>query len=1098
MMINLKRQKGSILLPYLGFFAISAGVAGYYVSQTKLIDTENEFLKNTSVQVEQLQAAQLSCFSDLRRWCTPGELPNYLSGDTATLNGDITFVQDGDNLRFSVNMSNDREANVLSELLVNSTSAASIATSTIRPPTEASIFSDRLQRYESTTNPDRMVMATDLDLGLNQLPNIGALDAQRITSDNIVADVLSTQRTIVNSELDLDGNRIISNSGDIEIIAGTVQLNNDLTVTDNVSLNNASINNVNAIDANSANIDQLSSTSMSGVDGNFNNVFADSVNVTDVIANTANIDNLTNTNSNFVTAIGDSLTVNSVNSTSANIDDFVSDDAIINQLSASNLNAQNGVIEQLTSQQINTNNISSNSAVIDNASINTLSSTNGSANVLSSNALTAAIGSINNLTVNNTLINDDEFVVNGTIGVQYFTGNGPVSMNDAVVNNAVIDDVNVTTLDINDTDAALTNLRVVDITVTETGANIAEIVDVWVNDNFTADEIVATIGQANLLEVDNANIANGIFTTLNMQSGSVNNAYAALLVSNDITSNSMSADTINAQNANIGRFEVGTLNVDVATGQFIADDYNGDNYYASGDFFTQQGSLNTNANNLVALYNALDNCVNVTGYCLEKEPDFLLECNSCEQRAQQFNFTSELRVTVGECLQGCTIDFDIDGMNAISGCSSRSFAAGYSGTLVCRVGAQVPSATTSVFNPVVTMANARRAEFNSSITSTITYENTTPRSPQFRLTCTDCNKADDSGIYESTINVEIQQCAEGCELSFNVGSLSVVSGCNTQSFVAGYTGTASCRVRTNLGPEQTLTERVTATLSNTLFGDSSSLFADVNYENTEVASNPPQFTLACANCTQASTGGSYTVDLVLNITNCEQGCFIDWNVPNFDSYTNCNDRNVAAGFTGSITCRATKFVSEQQTFTSTANVTLTNNSTNESVTRSRAISLRNTSVPPVILQEQDVRDSISSYNYESSFIVYNSVRDRTPRARTRTSDEYYDEDGTFIDPSIGDTGGSNTKRILSLNYVSGSLCDTDGCSVSVLGNVDSGTTSDVCTTTTSGSGLASATLDTGRTGSVGGCVAEVTLRVTHDSSGTSTDIVVSLVPLVAQ
>ena len=325
----------------------------------------------------------------------------------------------------------------------------------------------------------------------------------------------------------------------------------------------------------------------------------------------------------------------------------------------------------------------------------------------------------------------------------------------------------------------------------------------------------------------------------------------------------------------------------------------------------------------------MDECVNVTGYCTEKEPDFVLSCIGCDQRSQSFYFTSEIRVNIGECLQGCSIEFALDGLDAISGCSTRTFAAGYTGSLVCRVGSNVPSETVESFNPTVTMQNSRRNEFSNAVTATITYENTTPRNPQFRLTCADCTQANETGTYTSTINVQIQQCAEGCTLSFNIGSLNAVSGCSTQTFAAGYTGTVSCRVRKTLTAEQTFSGRVTATLANSLFGDDSSLFADISYENPEVASNPPQFTLTCSNCTQASTGGSYTVDLVVNVTNCAQGCGVVWNLPAFDSTSGCSNRTLSVGYSSSFTCRATKFVSEANTFTGTAKVTLNNSKTTE-------------------------------------------------------------------------------------------------------------------------------------------------------------------------
>ncbi len=1030
-MNSLLRQRGSALLPLLGATVITAGVTGYYYSQSLSIDTDSEFIRSTSQQVEQIQAAQLSCFNDLRRWCTPGELPNYFSGDVATLNGDITYNQDGDNLRFTVTMDNIREASVLSELLVNSTQSSSVTTSTIRPPSEASIFSDRLKRVASS-DVSAMQMEVNLDGGSNRLDNIGSLEVENITSQNLIADVLETQRTIVNSELDIDGNRIISNSGDMTIISNLVDVNGELTVGGNATFAGSDINDVNLIDANSGDIDRVTSNIITSTDANVGNATSLSGVSNDASIATANITQLDSDNVVFDDANGVNITVQNFETNSSTIDNFESGSLVSTSVTSTNVVSDNASISDLTSGSAELVNFTANNARIQNAAINSLNGTDLNTITMASDSLVSATGVINNLTVNQEIVNDNAFLVDNNASIDSFITSGPVVIDVASVDRQVSDYINVVDIDIKDADAQLTNFRVTDITVAEVISDSATIDNVDVIGSLTAEELDAIIASASLLEVNTATIRRGNFNQLNMQSGQSDELYASLITSNNVISDSYTSDGVNANYADINRFNVDTLNVDTITSTFIADDYSGNSYFASGDFFTDSGSVNSNANNLAALYNALDECVNVTGYCTEKEPDFVLSCIGCDQRSQSFYFTSEIRVNVGECLQGCTIAFALDGLDAISGCGTRTFAAGYTGSLVCRVGSNVPSETVETFNPTVTMQNSRRNEFSNAVTASITYENTTPRNPQFRLTCTDCTQANDTGTYTSTINVQIQQCAEGCSLSFNIGSLSAVSGCSTQSFAAGYTGTVSCRVRTTLSAEQTFSGRVTATLANSLFGDDSSLFADISYENTEVASNPPQFTLTCSNCTQASTGGSYTVDLVVNVTNCAQGCSVVWNLPAFDSTSGCSNRTLSVGYSSSFTCRATKFVSEANTFTGTAKVTLTNSRTTESVQKSKSISLRNTGVT---ITPDLVANSVGLIVATGIFeVANNTTGNRTSPGVPKSAPPggLIAPPSGFYDPSLGDRSSKSFVLITDIIYESGNICDEGKCTFTIV------------------------------------------------------------------
>lgn len=1107
MMLKTISQKGSALITYLTFGLISAGVTGYYLAQGKVVDQNSERIALLSQQIEQVQAAQLSCFNDLRRWCTPGELPAYVPGDLNTLDGTISFNQVGDNLRFSVATSSEREAEILSNMLVSGASTANIASTTILPPTDASVFSERLQRYTNNQDAARTSMDVTLDMNNNQIINIGNLFSENITADEVVADELVTGRTIVNSELDIGGNRIVSNSGDIDIFSDRVIASNDMNVVGNVTLQNSDAQNIDQLSANSGVFDTLLTRDLVSDNGVIGTLDAQSITALNTVANSATFYDLNTDTLVFDSATGQQLNVDllNVNNTLTGIN-LTSVDGSIENVETNTITANTGVIDNLTSTVIDTTTLQANGLTASSANINNIDANSVSFNTLTASNFVSDIATMNELTVNDSMDVSNRTTVNNSIVAREFIGLNRVNIGDVYITNAEMINADVTEIDIDAGNATLTNFRVSEIDVDEVNANSASIADVWVDNNLNADRIVANLATTRFLDVQNSTIGTATIASLQADNATTQNLFANNIEATNGNFGSLTADSLTVDYADIGEFNINnTLTVNKITGDaFIADEFTGDSFYAAGDFFSSDSSVNANANNLNDLFDALDNCINVTGYCLEKEPDFLISCINCTQSRPQVYFTSRIDVNVQECLQGCTLSFDLDGMDNVSGCGTVTLPAGFSGVRSCRVGASVPTETTVVFNPIVTMNNSRRPQFESTASTTIRYTNTLPRNPQFSLSCTDCFQTSGGNTFDSRIRVSINQCVEGCTLSFNLGGLTPISGCGVRNFSAGYTGTVSCRVRRFVPSGSTFNGSVSATLANAVYGDSSSLSTSIRYESID---NPPDYDLTCTGCNQAALGGSYTAELEVDVNDCAQGCSVSWNTSGFDSTSGCFNRNLGAGYSSSFTCRVTKFVSEQNSFSRTVSVTLTNSLTSQSVTKTQNVRFENTGT---IVDPSDIEDAITGYTfqYRNSRFTATSQQNDPVITRTRSDFNLFTLEGSFWDASLH-IGGRSRISFTNISFGSGTVCDAGACEVDF---------ESVSETSPSGSfnGSVGAQIyscsERGRTGTEiyyaafegdstnnpsSICEANVTIRITHTDSGEFFMQTIPLRPLVS-
>ncbi|WP_218309857.1 hypothetical protein [Alteromonas antoniana] len=1065
------KQRGAALLGYVSLGFIAAGVASYYGIQQSQISYEEKIVNTTSMQLEQMQAAQLDCFDDMRRWCTPAEISAYQPGDNTVYGGqDITFTQVGDNLQFSVNVGDATRARKVSQMVVQPGVAGTTVTSTIRPPTEASIFADRLQRYDSTTSPEKVQMETTLGLGGNTILNLDTLEANRVTSETLDVDVLRTQRTVVSSELDIGGNRIVSRGNDVDIIAGVVAPRDTLTLQQGLASGGGDFADIGLIESAGVNFDSAIADTFVGSTASIRDVTATSTVADSVDASSGEFNALTSNEVSFDNATGESLDVDVIESNTINAATADIDTAQINTLTAGSVNSDFGNINSLTAQAIATRNAEADSGVFENLTAQSTASTTGTAN--SVNASTAGFSTLNstNLTVNNRLTVSNALTVSNDLTGDVMTAGGPVVASVASVNEADINTASVTNLTAHTNNVDFADLGAESATINSLNGSTAEIVNVWVNNNMVSEDLIADVASTRLLTVETASLNTANFGALNASSVTTDDLTTRRISATNADIDSFSANRLRGGTANINDFDVGTITATTISSSFDATSYSGDSYYATGDFTTGTSSVNSNASNMEALLSAMDRCINVTGYCLEKEPDFVINCAGCTQSAPQYEFFSNITVNVTECLQGCTLNFALDGLSPVSGCGSATFPAGYSGSRTCRVKGSASTGSTSVYNPVVTMANSRRSSFSNSITTTIKYTNTVPRAPQMALTCINCNQANTSGTYTSEIEIEVTQCNDGCRLTFNLDGLNAISGCSARNLSAGYTGTLTCRVGKSLSAETTFNANLTASLENNVFGDVTTLNTLVEYENTTLAYNPPGASLTCSNCNVSDPSGSYESVLRVNITQCSDGCSLTWDVGNLNIISGCASQTFSAGYTGnSAACRVGKFVAASSSFSESVVATLENTSTGDDKEMNRTVSYSNTNVP---ITPSDLADDVE---YRVEEVWTRSGLMQPKNVRTVTEPWAHSNNLAFMS-----TTAASSLEIFP-QAVSGGVCDNGDCSITILSVTEvSGSCVDVANKGTSIWAYIESS------GAEISCYLDATVRITHTDSGITT------------
>ena len=854
-MKGLGRQKGSALIGYATLALTTAGIATYYSVQQKSAARDGEIVKQVSEQIEQLQSAQLACYADLRRWCTAAELPTYNPGNTVSYGGNpITFNQVGNDLEFVVNVGSSRRANALRQIMPGGSATNSTLRTNIRPPSDTSIYSQRLQRYANNIDGSRTTFASDLLLGSNAVDAVDVFQASNVDGDTVTANTLTANTVQVNSQIDVGGNTLTNNGNDIVLAANDIELGGNVTAQQNVQFNGTDVRNVDNVNADAAVFSVLDATTITSVNGNIVDASVLTGNVSTVNASNATVTDLTVSGSlTFTTASVDTLNTPSLDVTS----NATINSADITAVNANAVQFSNGQIRQGNFDVLGANSINSDSALALTANLNQadITSLTGSYAGITNAAigdLTATGVQSDTVTVSGQSQFSNLLSASGNFVANRLNANGGV-----VANDAEFTDANITLANVDDVDATMTQYAYVDnLTATNaTGQDLigdtATVNNIYVAGLVTTSDLVVDTLLSQQYYADDININSATLAAVYASSGIVNgntNAASIDTASMSVT-NTLQANELAGGNANINTFNVNTLNSSTVTAHstLYASNMSGNQFAANDDFYTANTSVDTNAGNLQALYTAIDGCVNSSGYCVANAPDFTVNCFNCNQSSTASVFVAEIRVNITECAQGCSLSFNLAGLSPVTGCNTVSYSPGYTGQQVCRVTDSLNPGDVVDVNAIVTLVNSRRPSQQSAVAANVRFQRVGGITPVFDLNCKSCFLQSSDEVFSSEIDVNITQCDYGCTLTFDLDGLTPGNGCGPQSFNAGYTGTVTCRVSTSSVPNDTLVtfSPVVSLENSVLQGNIAQNSTSVSYENTTPGNNFGSIVATC-------------------------------------------------------------------------------------------------------------------------------------------------------------------------------------------------------------------------------------------------------------
>jgi hypothetical protein len=731
-MTSFKNQAGGALIGYMILAAVGAGLAAIYGINKMKADYEIQVINDSALKMEQIQSAHLQCYNDLRRWCTESEIIGFYEGEKEIIGGDrITHIANGANLTFSVNTYDESRAKRLSQLVSSSEIVDTIVRSTIRPPTDASIYSERLQRYANAIDSDRIIMATDFDMGGNDVNNAENVFAETLNIGTTIVDTLNANTTIVSSELDIGGNRIVSVGSDINIYATTVKPSGTVTLEQNLLGTDTSImSGFTNADGDAAIFESATTDTLTAENGNFNTVDVDVATSEVLTATTGNIANSNITNLTFNNAIGSSLNTSSldINYTITGTQ-ITATDATIGTVNSTTAIVNTATLNDLTATNTTTNDLTATSAQFVN-----LNSVNTFSDIANSGHVIANSGNIGALIATN--LTGNSGVATSAIATNLSTPSANIS--DALTGNVINADlgainlVNATDLDATAANSVIfTNVTTNNVdTGTLIGDN-ATINDVVVNGTLISDTIIAEFAAIALLETQTATINSANFYTVDAANGTAYNTYSNSFNATDASIDNISADRIDAEFASIDTFRVDT--VDAANSTFStanASSFSGDQFNADGDFYTAQSSVNANAGDYRKLSEDLNNCINVTKFCIPQTPEVTISCPACVQRDLKSNFDATATAIINNCSKGCDYEWITAGPGlTFSGCTSGTVPAGGSASSFCKVNATVNASSFSTGLMQIAVKNTDIPTLQNSANVNVHFENQTAINP---------------------------------------------------------------------------------------------------------------------------------------------------------------------------------------------------------------------------------------------------------------------------------------------------------------------------------------------------------------------------------
>ena len=416
----MRKQRGQAMLITLATLIAGAGLTTYYQQAKKQSQFSMQIAEGFAEELEQIQAAQLQCYYDFNRWCTDAEMAGRYEGDLISpMDTNYNIVQNADgSLSFEVQALKESVASLAKNMIVDGVAAGTLLSSTIQPPEENEIFSERLQRFQNVNDATKTQLGVDWDFNGNDYNNIDNLQADNLGLDNLAVTTLTSSQINIGTRLELGPNSIEAAGNTLALNAGTVEVNGSLSAMGNIDLNNNNITEVNNLGANNGVINEVNTDELTSENASFDSASITTGIINQVAGETVNYTNGTIDDLTFDTATGGDVDVNSVNATSVVTPDLSASSGSITNVSGDNARAisalfENGDFTTLSVTDISSSSISASNGQHTQASANSTSANAANfsrfnansiaANSASSTSATASSGSVTGSASANTL-----------------------------------------------------------------------------------------------------------------------------------------------------------------------------------------------------------------------------------------------------------------------------------------------------------------------------------------------------------------------------------------------------------------------------------------------------------------------------------------------------------------------------------------------------------------------------------------------------------------------------------------------------------------------------------------------------------------------
>jgi len=696
-MRSLKRQAGHgslLIMALVGILALGSTV--YYKTRMQQPESVRETYESAAEELREISSALTAYYRDNMAWpATINDLAagGYFTGDAARCGGGGAFQspfctaifggQVGDDYALTVNLLKESVAQAVANQIPGGSSAGTTVTATINRPFQSALYDDYLQRVEDPDNPQRTQLEVDLDINNNDLVNIGSLNVQRATFDDAEFTNADIER-INTEEVQLGNNSITYAGNQLNVNSGTVRANGTLSMNGDIVGNGNDITGIDSVSANS---------------GQFDSISADSAAI-------------------------NSLSGNSLDYNSGSID----------SLSGNRLTFGNGSITSLDG-----NTFTYNLGTISSVSGNTLDFNSGNIGSLSGNSLSYGTGTVNTLsgttltygTVNGTNGNFDSVSANsGSIGNMSVTGTA--GLNRLSSSNGNVTNLDVTTGNINSGEANSASGTSVSSSGTSTFDELdSNRID---TNSFKGQTVQASSGSASgnasagSVSASNLTVNNRLQTNvIESNSSSLGNASASkLTVLGALSASGINVTTANFNTGNIASVSGTSANYNTVT----ANQFSGGSFTSNDDFYTSQSSVNNNHLLITEQRSKLDNCVDVTKYCIPETPSVNLTCSSCNSAGARSSFSGTATGSISGCRQGCSYSWITSGSGlSFSGCNGGTIAKGGSASPSCRVSSSLGPQESASGSIQLVVTNSHYTSRTASDSVNVSYTNTTPNDP---------------------------------------------------------------------------------------------------------------------------------------------------------------------------------------------------------------------------------------------------------------------------------------------------------------------------------------------------------------------------------